>query len=145
LAPEIKAKNIPVILGATLELPVEQDDPYDKSFTLPAELHKEGVKFAFGTFDTQFSRNLAFQAATAIAYGLPYQEGLKSVTLNAAEIWGVADQLGSIEKGKLADLVVSDGDPLEAKTQIKQLFVKGKTVDLSNRHLSLYEKYLNRP
>ena len=145
MAPELKAKNIPVILGATLELPLEQDDAYDKSFTLPAELYKEGVKFAFGTFETQFSRNLAFQAATAIAYGLPYEEGLKAVTLNAAEIWGVADQVGSIEKGKLADLVISDGDPLEAKTQIKQLYIKGKIVDLSNKHHSLYEKYLNRP
>jgi imidazolonepropionase-like amidohydrolase len=145
MGPELKAKNIPVILGATLELPLEQDDPYDKSFTLPAELHKDGVKIAFGTFGNQFARNLPFQAANAVAFGLPYPEALKAVTLNAAEIWGVADQVGSIEKGKLADLVIADGDPLESRTQIKQLYIKGKQVDIESKHYKLYQKYLNRP
>ena len=67
------------------------------------------------------------------------------MTLNAAEIWGVGEKMGSIDEGKWADLMITDGDPLEAKTQIKQLFIKGKPVDLENRHHQLYEKYLNRP
>ncbi|MGC9970744.1 MAG: amidohydrolase family protein [Bryobacteraceae bacterium] len=144
VAAELKAKNIPLILGPTLELPLEEDDPYDKPFTAPGELHKAGVKFAFGSFGNQFARNLPYQAAAAVAFGLPYQEALKAVTLNAAEIWGVSDQIGSIEKGKWADLIVTDGDPLETRTQIKQEFIKGRAVDLDNKQRRLYEKYLNR-
>ena len=70
---------------------------------------------------------------------------MKAITKNAAEIWGVGDQLGTIEEGKWADLMITDGDPLEAQTQVKQLFIKGKPVDLSNKQKDLYEKYLNRP
>ena len=148
VAAELKAKNIPVALGPTLRLPNEEDDPYDKSFTIPAELHKAGVKFAFGSFGPTASdhpRNLPYQAATAVAFGLPYEEALKAVTVNAAEIWGVAEEVGSIEKGKLADLIVTDGDPLETKTQVKQMFIAGKAVDLDSKHLRLYKKYLERP
>ena len=144
VAADLKAKNVPVILGPTLRLPLHEDDPYDKPVTQPAELHKAGVKFAFGSFSTSFSRNLPYQAANAVAYGLPYAEGLKAVTLNAAEIWGVAGLLGSIEAGKLADLVVTDGDPLETRTQIKQCFIRGRAVDLDNKHLRLYRKYQER-
>jgi len=142
---EIKAKNIPVILGKTLALPLQEDDEYDAPATLPAELFRAGVKFAFATFDIEFVRNLPFEAANAVAYGLPYAEALKAVTINPAEIWGVGDQIGSIEKGKLADLILTDGDPLEAKTQIKQMFIAGKQVDLESKHYKLYQKYLNRP
>ncbi|MGE5569239.1 MAG: amidohydrolase family protein [Rhodospirillales bacterium] len=145
VAADLKAKNIPLILGPTLELPAEEDDPYDKPFTAPGELHRAGVKFAFGSFSTQFARNLPYQAAAAVAFGLPYEEGLKALTLNAAEIWGVADQIGSIDKGKWADLIVTDGDPLEVRTQVKMEFIKGRAVDLSNKHLRLYQKYLERP
>lgn len=145
VAADLKARNIPLILGPTLALPAEEDDPYDKPFTAPGELHRAGVKFAFGSFSTQFARNLPYQAAAAVAFGLPYEEGLKALTLNAAEIWGVADQIGSIEKGKWADLIVTDGDPLEVRTQIKMEFIKGRAADLSNKHLRLYEKYLERP
>jgi len=142
---ELKAKGIPVVLGKTLELPLNEDDPYDASSSLPAQFYKAGVKFAFASFSASFSRNLPYQAANAVAFGLPYNEALKAVTLNAAEIWGVGDKMGSIDEGKWADLMITDGDPLEAKTQIKQLFIKGKPVDLENRHHMLYEKYLNRP
>ena len=99
--PELKAKNIPVILGRVLALPEQEDDPYDGAFTQPAEAYKAGVKFAFGTFNNEFVRNLPYQAATAVAFGLPYEEALKAVTINAAEIWGHADDIGSVEKGKV--------------------------------------------
>ncbi len=145
VADELKKKDIPVILGATLALPLNEDDAYDRPATTPADLYKAGVKFAFGSFSTQFTRNLPYQAATAVAYGLPYDEALKAVTLNAAQIWGIADQLGSIDEGKWADLMITDGDPLETQTQIKQLFIKGKAVNLDNKHHRLYDKYLNRP
>lgn len=143
--PELKARNVPVILGPTLALPLHDDDPYDAAYALPDQFYKAGVKFAFGTFNNEFSRNLPYQAATAVAFGLPYEEALKAVTLNAAQIWGVGDKIGSIEEGKWADLMVTDGDPLETKTQVKQLFIKGKNVDLDNKQKRLYEKYLNRP
>ena len=148
VAAELKSANIAVTLGPTQRLPDDEDDPYDKPFTTPGELLKAGVKFAFGTFGPTASmhpRNLPYQAATAVAFGLPYEEALKAVTINAAEILGVADQVGSIEKGKLADLMVTDGDPLEAKTQVKQVFIQGKSVDLDSKHYRLYQKYLNRP
>jgi imidazolonepropionase-like amidohydrolase len=141
----IKEKNIPVILGPTQQLPLDEDDPYDAAFTLPAELHRAGVKFAFGTFGNQFSRNLPYQAATAVAFGLPYDEALRAITITPAEIWGVAAEVGSVETGKWADLVVTDGDPLEVRTQVKMLFIKGKQVDLESRHTRLHHKYLDRP
>lgn len=142
---DLKAKNIPVICGPTQALPMEEDDSYDAAFSLPAELHRAGVKFAFGSFGNQFSRNLPYQAATAVAFGLPYEEALKSVTLYPAQIWGVDQIMGSIDKGKSADLMITDGDPLEVKTQLKRLFIRGREVDLESRHTRLYKKYLARP
>jgi imidazolonepropionase-like amidohydrolase len=141
----IKQKDISVILGPTLALPLEEDDPYDKAYTLPAELHRAGVKFAFASFSTSFARNLPYQAAMAVAFGLPYEEALKALTLYPAQIWGVGDKLGSIERGKWADLIVTDGDPLETRTQVRHVFIQGREVDLSNRHLRLYETYSRRP
>ncbi len=145
LLPEIKASGFPVIAAPTLELPLEDDDAYDAAFTLPSQLYKAGIQFAFGSFGNQFARNLPYQAAAAVAFGLPWQEALRAVTLSAAEIWGVADRLGSLEKGKIADIMLTDGDPLETKTQVRQLFIAGRPVDLSNKQTRLYEKYMNRP
>jgi imidazolonepropionase-like amidohydrolase len=144
-ADELKAKNVPVILGRTEALPENVDAPYDYAESLPAQFYKAGVKIAFGTFDNQFARNLPYNAARAVAYGLPYDEALKAITINGAEIWGVGDKMGSIEKGKWADLMLTTGDPLETPTQIKALYIKGKEVDLSNKQTKLYEKYMARP
>jgi len=145
VAAELKAHNIPVVLPPTLRLPDEEDDPYDKPFSIPGELWKAGVKFAFASYGPGAEdnpRNLPYQAAAAVGFGLPQEEALKAVTINPAQIWGVGDELGSIEKGKCADLIVTDGDPLETRTQIKQMFIKGAPVDLENKHHLLYEKYL---
>ena len=147
VAAELKAHNIPVILPPTLRLPDEQDDPYDKPFSIPDELFKAGVRFAFATFGPgaeQNPRNLPYEAAAAVPFGLPPQEALKAITLYAAQIWGAGDELGSIDKGKWADLIVTDGDPLETRTQVKQVFIKGVAVDLDNKQRRLYDKYLNR-
>ena len=147
VAAELKARNIPVVLPPTFRLPEEEDDPYDKPFSIPGELSKAGVKFAFASFgpgSEDNPRNLPYEAAVAVGFGLPYDEALKAVTLYAAQIWGAGDELGSIEKGKWADLIVTDGDPLETRTQIKQMFIKGAPVDLDNKHHRLYEKYLAR-
>jgi len=147
VAAELKAHDIPVILPPTLRLPDEEDDPYDKPFSVPGELYKAGVKFAFASFgpgSEDNPRNLPYQAAAAVGFGLPVEEALKAVTLYPAQIWGVGGELGSIEKGKWADLIVTDGDPLETRTEIKQVFIKGQSVDLENKHHRLYEKYLTR-
>ena len=145
VAADLKAKNIPVILGRTEALPENEDGPYDQAESLPGEVYKSGVKFALATFNNEFARNLPYNAARAVAYGLPYDEALKAVTINAAEIWGVADKIGSIEKGKWADLMVTNGDPLETPTQIKHLYIKGQEIELTSKHTRLYEKYLGRP
>ncbi len=141
----LRSKGIPVILRPTLSLPNEEDDPYDRLLSQPADLASAGVKFAFGSFDNSFSRRLGQQAANAVAYGLPYDEALKAVTLYPAQIFGVADQLGTLETGKIANLIVTTGDPLELTTDVKFLFIKGQRTSLDNRHLRLYEKYSNRP
>jgi imidazolonepropionase-like amidohydrolase len=143
-ASDLKAENVPVIFGRVLALPETEDSAYDEAFTLPAEAYKAGVKFAFGTFTNEFVRNIPYQAATAVAFGLPYDEALKAVTINPAQIWGTGDQVGSVEKGKVADLMVTDGDPLEIQTQVKHLYIKGKEVSLENKQTRLYQRYLNR-
>jgi imidazolonepropionase-like amidohydrolase len=145
---EIKDHNIPVILGPSLSLPLTEDGDYDEAYKTPLTLQKAGIEFCFATLSggaNLASRNLPYQAGQAVAFGLPKEEAMKAVTKNAADIWGVGDQIGTVEEGKWADLVVTDGDPLEAQTQIKLLFIKGKPVDLNNKQKDLYEKYLNRP
>jgi imidazolonepropionase-like amidohydrolase len=141
----LRSKNIPVILQPTLTLPLEEDDPYDRSLTQPAELAEARVKFAFGSFDNSFARRLGQQAANAVAYGLPYQEALKAVTLYPAQIFGLADQVGTLESGKIANVIVTNGDPLEITTDVRYVFIKGQLTSTDNRHKALYEKYLNRP
>ena len=143
--PALKAHNIPVVLGKTFQLPMRDDDAYDAPYTLPNDFYKAGVKICFGTFDVQFARNVPFEAAQAVAFGLPKDEALKGLTINTAEIFGVADQLGSIEKGKIADLFLADGDPLQASTNIKQMFIAGREVSLESRHTREYEKWMKRP
>lgn len=142
---EIAKRKIPVILGSPFVPIQEEDDPYDATFTLAADLHRAGVKIAFASLGAQFARNLPYQAGHSVAYGLPYEAALRSVTLNAAEIYGVADRIGSIDSGKYADLIVTDGDPLEIRTQVKMMFVKGEPVDLESKHTRLYKKYRARP
>jgi imidazolonepropionase-like amidohydrolase len=143
--PLIKAHNIPVVLGPTMSLPLNRDDPYDRSYTTPAELYKAGIKFSIGTFSAMRVRNLPYQAAMAVPYGLPHDEAYKAVSLNAAEIFGLGKRLGSIDEGKVADLIVTDGDPLETTTRVRMVFIDGKQMDLKTRQQQLYEKYLARP
>ncbi len=141
---ELKAHNIPVILGRVLALPEHEDDSYDQAMSLPNEFYKAGVKFALGTFTNEFVRNIPYQAASAVAFGLPADEALKAVTINPAEIWGQSDKVGSIEKGKWADLVITNGDLLEIQTKVEHVYEKGKEVDLTNKQTRLADKYMSR-
>ena len=141
----LRSKSVPVILRSTLEYPREDDDAYDRLMTQPAELVAAGVKIAFGSFDNSFSRRLGQQAANAVAHGLAYEDGLKAVTLYPAQILGLDGELGTIETGKIANLVVTNGDPLELTTEVRYLFIKGQLTSTDNKQKDLYEKYLNRP
>jgi imidazolonepropionase-like amidohydrolase len=138
-------KGIPVILGPTQSLPSNEDDPYHYPFSLAGELYEAGVKICFGTFNSSDSRTLPYEAANAVPFGLPYEEALRAVTINTAEIFGVADRLGTIETGKLGNLMITDGDPLEIQTQVEYVFINGIPVDMDNRHRRLFEYYKSRP
>ena len=141
----LKKDNIPVIIGPVLSMPQSEDDPYDAAYTLGSVLYNAGIKIAFGSFNTSFSRRLPQYAGTAVAYGLPHEEGLKAVTLNAAQMLGLGDQYGTIETGKVANIVVTNGDLLELSTQVKYLFIKGQLTSLDNKQLDLYNRFRNRP
>jgi len=141
----LRSKDIPVILRPMLTEPAEEDDPYDVLLSQPSVLAAAGVRFAIGSFDNSFARRLGQNAANAVAYGLPYDEALKAVTLYPAQILGLADQVGTLETGKIANVIVTNGDPLELTTDVKYLFIKGQLTPLDNKQLRLYDKYLNRP
>lgn len=141
----LRSRSVPVILRPTLGEPSEEDDAYDRLMTQPAELTAAGVKVAFGSFDNSFARRLGQQAANAVAHGLSYEDGLKAVTLYPAQIFGLDSQLGTVEAGKVASLIVTNGDPLELTTEVKYLFIKGQLTSMDNRQKDLYEKYASRP
>ncbi len=141
----LKKENVPVILDSILRLPTREDDPYDTPFTIPRDLAKAGVQFALTSPSSADVRNLPYEAGIAEAYGLAHSDALRAITLSPAEIFGVADRIGTIETGKIADLVVTDGDILEIHTQVKHLFIGGKSVSLESKHTRLYQKYLARP
>jgi imidazolonepropionase-like amidohydrolase len=144
VAGELKKRNVPVILGPVMTLPQETYDPYDAPFACAAKLHDAGVKFCIRSSGTTNTRNLPYEAAMAVSYGLPAEEGLKAVTLYPAQILGVADQLGSIEPGKRANLVLTNGDILQASTQVLAVFIDGKPLEPTNKQTRLYERYRER-
>ncbi|BCS33425.1 amidohydrolase [Luteitalea sp. TBR-22] len=138
-------KQVPVILGPTQALPTSDDDPYDTTMSAPGLLHKAGVTFALSTYSSSDARNLPYEIGTAVGFGLPRDVALKAITLAPATILGLDGQVGSIEPGKVANLVVTRGDPLEIRSAITHVFIKGVPVPLTSRHTELYEKYRNRP
>jgi imidazolonepropionase-like amidohydrolase len=139
----VASLKVPVVVGPIYENPKE-DERFDTVYRLPAELYKRGVKIAFASFDAHNSRNLPYQAGFATGFGLPYDEALKAITLNAAEIWGVADQLGSLDVGKTANIVVANGDPLDVKTDVKRVFIAGQEVPMTSRQTRLRDEYSTR-
>ena len=141
----LKEKNVPVIITGVFSLPGREDDAYDTLYENPAKLQQAGVRFCISTGDSGPEvRNLAQYAGMAAAFGLSKADAVKSVTLYPAQIMNVADRLGSIETGKMANLVVTDGDLLEIRTRIKYLFIDGRPVGLTSRHTELNEAFKNR-
>lgn len=132
--------KVPVIVGPIYEAP-KPEERYDTVYSLPAQLNKRGVKIAFATYDAHNVRNLPYQAGFATVFGLPYEEALKAITINPAEIWGVADKLGSLDVGKLANIVVANGDPLDVRTDVKRVFIEGREIPLTSRQTQLRDQY----
>lgn len=139
----LKQNNIAVILDQLHSLPVMADDDVDQPFKTPAMLQKAGVLFALNDDDgNSRNRNLPFNAGTAVAYGLSKEEALSAITLNAAKILGIDDKTGSIEKGKDANIVISNGDLLDMKSNtVSAAFIQGRQVNLDNKQQQLFEKY----
>jgi len=143
--PELKKGNIPVILGPILDMPNREDDPYDLVFTNAKTLYDNGIKFSIQSADSHNARNLPYHAAACAAFGLPKDVALKSITIAPAEIFGVADKLGSLEVGKMANVILTDGDPLEIVTHVKRLFIAGEDISLETNQTLLYDKFKARP
>ncbi len=139
----VAALKVPVIVGPIYEEP-KPYERYDAVYSLPAQLYKRGVKIAFASFDAHNVRNLPYQAGYATAFGLPPEEALKAMTLNAAEIWGMGDKLGSLDVGKTANVVVANGDPLDVRTDVKQVFIAGQEIPMVSRQTQLRDRYSSR-
>ena len=134
---EIASWKVPVIVGPIYDFP-RGDERYDAVYSLPAELAKRGVKIAFASYRVEHNRNLPYAAGYSVAFGLPYEEAL---TINPAEIWGVSDRLGSLDLGKTANVVIANGDPLDVKTDVKQVFIEGRSIPMENRQTHLRDQY----
>jgi len=141
VADRLVLADVPVLLGPVLALPTGPDEPYDAPFCNAALLQRAGVRFAFRSNESSSARDLPYHAGMAVAFGLPEDDALLALTEGAAEILGIADQVGSLSPGKRADVIVTDGDPLQIRTHLTQLFIGGRDVGLDSRHVQLYERY----
>ncbi|WP_306416720.1 amidohydrolase family protein [Fulvivirga maritima] len=144
LAEELAEAEIPVVTGPVLDIPNRGYDKYDRSYSNAGIMHKAGVTVAIRTNDAENVRNLPYNAGFAATYGLGKEEALKAITIIPAKLFGVDDQLGSLEKGKSATLFITDGDPFEPKTQVKYVFINGWNIPMESRQTKLYEEFLDR-
>ena len=141
----LKEKEVKLVLKRVKSLPSRIDGPLFSAYALPADLYAAGIPFAIADNGSWEQRNVIYQAAQAVAYGLPYEEAIRALTLRPAEITGVAEDRGSLERGKHADLIIVDGDLLEiGSSMVKQAFFNGRELDLSDKQKALYEKYLDK-
>lgn len=146
-APLLREQDVPVVIAGIYRLPRRRSDPYDAPFTLPERLRRSKIKFCIAgsaRFDAANIRNLPQHAAMAAAFGLAEQQALRAITLSPAEIFGVADRVGSLEPGKDATLIIADGYILGSTANVTGAYIQGRAVDLSNRHQRLYRKYQKR-
>jgi imidazolonepropionase-like amidohydrolase len=137
---KVAASGFPVIVGPIYEQPKEWER-YDAVYRLPAEMAKRGIKIAFATYDAHRVRDLPYAAGYAVAFGLPPGEALKALTLNPAQMFGLDKDLGSLDAGKMANVVVANGDPLDVKTDVKHLFIAGQEIPLVSKQTELRDQY----
>ena len=140
---EIASYHVPVIVGPVYDAP-RPNERYDAVYSMPAELARRGVKIALSSMGSGEggSRNLPYAAGYAVAYGLPYDEALKAITLNPAEMFGLGGSLGSLDVGKTGNVVVANGDPLDVRTSVKQVFIDGEAVPMVSRQTQLRDEYM---
>lgn len=141
---ELKKRDVPVVVGPVMSLPTDREDRFDSAYSNPAKLHAAGVRFCIRTNGGSNVRNLPYEAAMAVSYGLPADDGLKSVTLYPAQILGVADQLGTIDVGKRANLVLTTGDLLQVTSQVQAVFIDGRPLEPTSKQTRLYDRYRER-
>jgi len=144
-APLLKEKNVPVILGSVLTMPAREDAHHAATYKAAGDLAQAGVTFAFGTGGAANNRLIPYEAAISVAWGLDRNRALRAITLDAATILGVADRIGSLEPGKIANLFIATGDPMEMKTQFTHVFINGRSVGLKSKHTELDERFMGRP
>lgn len=146
IADLLKQNNVSVILGQAHQLPTMEDDDIDQPFKAAAALQKAGVTFSISDDDGQTrGRNLSYNAGTYATYGLTKEQALQAITLNAAKILGVSDKTGSIEVGKDANIIISEGDILDMRTSnVTDAFIQGRKIDLNDKHKILNERYKHK-
>jgi imidazolonepropionase-like amidohydrolase len=145
VANRLKAENVPVILTSTMAAPERQYEGYDGAYSLPARLHAAGVKFAIsGGAGALYSNRLPYEAGVAVAFGLPEAEALKAVTINAAEMMGVSDKVGSLDVGKEGTLLITTGTPLDMTSNIEQAYIQGREINMMDIHRFFFEKYMQK-
>ena len=145
VADRLAANDIPVILTSTMAAPGRDYEGYDGAYTMPARLHEAGVKFAIsGGSGALYTNRLPWEAGVAVAFGLPEEEALKAVTINAAEFMGISDQVGSLEPGKQATLLITTGTPLDMTSDIEQSYIQGREIDMNDIQKHFFEKYMEK-
>lgn len=145
VADRLKAENIPVILTSTMAAPERSSDAYDGRYNAPAQLYAAGVRFAIaGGSGGLYSYRLPWEAGVAVAFGLPEEEALKAVTINAAEFMGIADRVGSLEVGKQATLLITTGTPLNMTSNIEQSYIQGREIDMNDIQKQFFKKYMEK-
>ncbi len=144
VAKQLKTRDIAVIVGPVMRAPIQSWDPSDAPYANPGRLYEAGVRFCIRSDNSANSRNAPFEAAMAVAFGLPEDEALKSVTLGAAQVLGIDKQVGSLEVGKRANLVILDGSPLQITSQVKGIFVAGRPFRPVSRQTRFYNRYRKR-
>jgi imidazolonepropionase-like amidohydrolase len=140
----LAGKNVPIILTEVQSMPQSDDVSHNYNYAAGDVLQKAGVKFSFSTGGYDSARNLPYQAAQSVAWGLSKDDAIKALTINAAEILGVGASVGSLEEGKIANLFIVDGDPLELTTNVKNVIVNGRDVGLENKHWLLWQRFMGR-
>jgi imidazolonepropionase-like amidohydrolase len=145
VADRLVASDVPVILTETLSAPDRDYEGYDGAYRMPARLHEAGVRFAIsGGSSALYTHRLPWEAGVAVAFGLPEEEALEAVTINAARIMGIEDRVGSLEPGKQATFIITTGTPLDTTTEVEQAYIQGRELDMMDIHKWFFEKYMTK-